>query len=149
MTSHSLKRTWPINSESRCHEVTTVSTQWKYEASVCVTSRSLAAVNQWWRDNIDLDSTEDTFTQGLSASGTGRTTHYWCNTLLQKWQLAKIKQLADARPNDVRVVIWHNKYGSKNDVDDQLSGRTHVTITRTRQASDQVLARLGMTLDNP
>jgi len=121
-----------------------MSTNWKYEASVCVTTRRLDAVNQWWRDNIDIGSTEDTFTQGLSASGTGQPSHYWCNTLLQTWQLVKIKELADAQPNDIQIVIWHNKYGRGSDVDDQLSGKPHVTITRTHQTSDQVLAQLNM-----
>lgn len=119
-------------------------TQHKFRCIIAIRASKRVAANTFWKNNIDRNGGDRTFTQGLSPTGDLPATWFWCSTSLQKWQLAKLVQVADTNPSDIRIVIWAYRDGKKQDLVDKLNGRTYVTIVDDKQDISTFLTAAGM-----
>jgi len=122
-----------------------MSSPWKFQAIIGVKAAKQAAANNFWKNNIDLAGGDKTFTQGLSATGNAPATWYWCNTVLEKWQLRKIVEVADANSTDVKIIIWARNVaqGKKIHLTNQMAGRNYITIADEGQTPQDFLNAAG------
>lgn len=67
-------------------------TQFEHRCLVIIPAARQAAMNAYWKANLDPRGGEYTFTVGLNASGkdTDPPTHYWCYGSFKDTELAKI-----------------------------------------------------------
>lgn len=119
-------------------------TKHAFQCIIAIKAAKQNAANTFWKNNIDKEGGDKTFTRGLSATGAEPATWFCCSTLLEKWQLAKVVQVADNNPSDIRIIIWAYRKGVKQELLDKMDGRTYITIADSKQDFQSFLNATGM-----
>ena len=129
-------------------------TQWTIRLIIAIRSADQTAANNAFANKYDQAGGQDTFTNGLSTTGSAPPQAYWASMVARRDQLTLLKAFADAFPK-AEIFIWDevpdgviDQIKSHLDLakyrDPNPNTRTAARVRIARQGPEQVLDTLGL-----